>query len=1191
MARDIASSIEDRLRETERTQLSAADPAASAWVSANAGTGKTHVLTLRVLRLLLSGTSPERILCLTYTKAAAAEMSKRIFKQLGGWATGRDDVVKSSLQAVFGRPPNESEVERARTLFTRAIETPGGLKVQTIHAFAERLLQRFPLEAGIPPGFEILAENDARELKTEAIARTLVEATSGRAPELAASLELIVQYAVDTRFDDLVARAVSHRRWLEVASRFDAQDGGDDFVSVGAYLRRRLGVPDDATTQSLCEACAGILSDAELGELSGLLQSGTKSDQKSAESYIGPARLQRDPAERAELLRNYFLVQSKDEPRASLMTNKLRDQRPEFAESLAERQLKFQVLWLQLRALRLIEASLALYAIAVRALQHYTSSKLSRGALDFDDLIAKTMYLLSDQAGAQWALYKLDEGLDHILVDEAQDTNPEQWRIIEALAGEFFSDEGAGTSLRTIFAVGDAKQSIYSFQGALPEMFKALGARFERLAQRSRRPWRDVSLNLSFRTVTPVLEAVDGVFSGSVRGVSDGVTPIRHIANRVGQAGLVEIWPVISRDQAAAADPWDPLADGSEKSPANVLAEKIAATIGTWLEKGERLASQGRPIQASDILILVRRRHPFAIPMIAALKRRNIPVAGSDRMALTDQIAVMDLMVLGDFLTLPEDDLALATVLKSPIFGWNDDELLEIAATRQKKTLWKALLDQAENNLLFRPAAETLKRWRARADFLPPFEFYSSVLNHEGTRTKFLERLGPEAADAIDEFLDIALRYDGGHPPSLTGFLASLRAAKLDVQRDMEHTRNEVRVMTVHGAKGLEAPIVFLPDTCTTRSAADQQAQLIEMAHFERPSGSPAPVVWASKGSSSVGDIETAKQARMAREAEERMRLLYVAMTRARDRLYIAGYGGKNARPPDCWYDVVFDALKSEMQDVDLGEGERGWRMEAPQTVEAPPAKAMLSGIEPPPTLPEFMTKQAAAEPRLSIPLAPSRLEAYAPDGEGEPQPAKRASGARDAAPSPLADDTDIRFLRGNLTHALLQHLPSVSADERERVATAFVDARRQSLSRTVCKSIVRETLAILTSPEFGPLFGEGSMAEVPIAARIARPSGEGPALDLSGQIDRLLVTPGRVQIVDYKTNRPPPKQVDQVADAYLFQLAAYSVALAKIYPGHRIECALLWTDGPRIMEIPSELLTSYAQRLWRLDVSSLDGS
>ena len=438
---------------------------------------------------------------------------------------------------------------------------------------------------------------------------------------------------------------------------------------------------------------------------------------------------------------------------------------------------------------------------------------------------------------------------------------------------------------------------------------------------------------MSFRTVAPVLASVDRVFIDAERtpGLTASGTFSPHAAIRAGQAGLVEIWPTETADPVDHADAWDPLADASEHSPANRLAERIADTIKIWLDTGERLVSEDRPIRPSDIIILVRKRNPFAVPMVAALKRRNIRVAGADRMLLIDQIAAQDLMALGDFLTLPEDDLALATVLKGPIFNFDDDDLLAIAAKREKKTLWAALLGNAGGNAKFKDAAETLKRWRAKADFTPPFEFFASVLERDGARDKMLHRLGPEAAEVIDEFLDFALRYDENAPPSLTGFLAQLRETAPEIKRDMDHGRDEVRVMTVHGAKGLEAPIVFLPDTCTTSSGNRVSKALVRLGHLPRPADLAEPIVWAIKGTSGIAAVKAAREIKERREAEERNRLLYVAMTRARDRLYIAGFENKSGRSKGCWYDAIFDALTPGREQVDLGDGRVGWRIEAPQ--------------------------------------------------------------------------------------------------------------------------------------------------------------------------------------------------------------------------------------------------------------------
>ena len=1193
MTRNMPVSDIDAVRaKTGRAQNEAADPKASVWVSANAGTGKTHVLTLRVLRLLLSGTAPERILCLTYTKAAAAEMSKRVFGDLAKWVTAPEAKLKAVLQDLTGSAPSEHEIAHARTLFTRAIETPGGLKVQTIHAFAERLLQRFPLEAGVPPGFKILDDDKARELIRNAIDGTLEAATRDAAQPLGRALKTTIRYAADTNFDDLLSRALSHRTWLVAASRFDLGQDKDDFAAVERFLKKTFGTGETASIGDFDRRRAEVLTEPGLRALSDHLAGGSKTDIANGQT-LREAMSQRAPDQRAEILADYFLT-GKGEKRASLMTKGLATGRPDLLAAAERAQGEFFDLQQQVKSLALVEATVALYRLAGSVLQRYSNAKAASGALDFDDLIAHTTSLLSTASSAEWVLYKLDGGLDHILVDEAQDTSPVQWDIISALAQEFFTGTGTRDAVRTLFAVGDEKQSIYSFQGAEPEMFARKGEHFAKMAENAGALWRRVPLNLSFRTVQPVLDAVDGVFADSSRtpGLTAASDKIVHIASRFGHSGTLEIWPLESHAESTPADPWKPLTDSAGRAPVNRIAERIAAQIGIWLETKEMLASEGRPVRAGDILILVRKRHPFAIPMVAALKARGIQVAGADRIALADQIAVQDLMALGDFLTLPEDDLALATVLKGPLFNLTDDDLMTFAHGR-KGALWKAFLANANTaGSRYRGPAETLKRWRAKADFLPPFEFFASLLERGGGRTRMLERLGPEASDAIDEFLDIALNFDDGAPPSLTGFLAQLRDGRREIKRDMEHGRDEVRVMTVHGAKGLEAPIVFLPDTCTTASGDSPGTRLLALPGTSRPAGTPDPIIWPVKGTSRLAPVSTAQGLKDGRETQERNRLLYVAMTRARDRLYVAGFEGKNGRSAGCWYDLIRDTLAPHMTSMDDGSGGSILRLTSEQTAEPQQRAGATITSHAAQTLPPFATQRAPAEPQLSVPLAPSRLEPFAPDAEGEPVPnPHRDPAATRDRPSPLALASGNRFLRGTLTHALLEHLPAIPETRRKMAAAAFVETRGAGLSAASRASIVKETLAILDDPAFKTLFNETSRAEVPLSAIIPRTNGKGPALRLSGQIDRLAVNDREVLIVDYKTNRPPPRVPQEVAPAYLYQLAAYALALNEIYPGRSVRAALLWTDGPRLMEIPANLIHDYVKRLWDLDPTSLDAS
>ena len=1246
------------LAETERNQADAADPAASVWVSANAGTGKTHVLTLRVMRLLLAGTAPERILCLTYTKAAAAQMSKRVFDKLAKWVTAGESELRNLLDELLGRPPTEVECARARQLFARAIETPGGLKVQTIHAFCERLLQRFPLEAAVPPQFSILDEETARRLQRDAIDDVLGVATGRRGGALSEALMTAIAYAADDSFDAILNDALRKRDWLEFMSRRDllrqaddaGEDGEDALAQAEADYRRIFGLADGATKAGVAADLNDALPNDVAQAIGAVLDGGTKTDRKAA-AVLAQVLAEALPDQRIELLAALFLT-ADGKPRKRLMSKKLSEAHEDIAAQYQRAQDHFVERHDDLLKLKLLDATMAIARLGSAVMQRYRDAKARRAALDYDDLLVSASKLLSASASAQWVLYKLDGGLDHILVDEAQDTSPVQWKVIEALASEFFAGSGVRGDIRTLFAVGDEKQSIYGFQGAAPEMFARMGGNFERLAVAAGLTWRRIPLTLSFRSVAAVLDGVDKVFADRARvpGLSASDAAIQHNAFRRGQAGLIEIWPTETFGDDQPGEVWAPLSDGAATPPVTRLAERIADTIRGWLNGGEVLQSKHRPVQAGDIIILLRKRRPFADQMVKALKTRGIAVAGADRMMLIDQIVVQDLMALGDFLSLPEDDLSLATVLKSPLFGLTDEHLLALlqrpADERPQRhgrdgpgklkggPLWSTLLAQAKSNPIFAEAAERLKQWRRWADYVPPYEFYASLLERDCGRRRLLARLGPEAADPIDEFLNLALTYDDGAPPSLLGFLDWLRSSEREIKRDMEHGRDEVRVMTVHGAKGLEAPIVFLPDTCTTQSGG-RPGSLLDMGSLARPAGetSPSPMVWPVKGTSKLQPIRLAKDELAASEAEERHRLLYVAMTRARDRLYVAGFEGRRGRAPNCWYDLICQGLDGVLEEHRLADGSGVLRFDCAQSEshesrDDSVAEA-LEGVAPP----AWAFQQAPREPALVMPLAPSRLAPLESDDtvefdvRGEPgdrgefdgggAPRDRGSSDHvDAAAgsglqgqqgpqeeerqhqppvlSPRLAASNNRFLRGTLSHALLEHLPQMDPATWDDAASAFVDRRGKALSRRKRRSIVDEVLAILRSADFAPLFGPDSQAEVPIVAEIQPPPGtgsssseasrRGPSLKVIGQIDRLALVGEDVLIVDYKTNRPPPHEPDKVADAYLLQLAAYRLAVREVFPGRKVRAALLWTDSLRIMEIPAQTLDLFEQRLWHQD-------
>lgn len=1176
--------VDEIRKNTDRAQANASDPASSAWVSANAGTGKTHVLTMRVLRLLLAGTAPERILALTYTKAAAAEMSKRVFAELAKWVTASDRDLATALEKLAGTMPSADDMRLARRLFAIAIETPGGLKVQTIHAFCERLLQRFSLEAGVPPGFAILDDQEKAELLREAVDKVLTEATAldaARTP-LAQALKSAVAFATEQNFEQLLSEALGRRDWLDLAGGAET-----DFARTERKYRDALGVAPDASLAKIESAIESVMTREDLQRAKTLLDGGSKNDVAAA-ARIAKVLQAHGPLSRIPALCDVFLTQSL-EPRKALMTKALCDQFPDVLRRLEEAQQCLLDLMAERARQQVYEASLALLRIAARVMAHYRHAKAQRAALDFEDLVASAAALLGKSDAVEWVLFKLDGGLDHILVDEAQDTSPLQWQVVQALAQEFFSGHGAHDGVRTIFAVGDEKQSIYGFQGAAPGMFRGMRDDFQRQSHTVGAKWQTISLGLSFRTVAPLLTAVDRIFAdaGRTPGVGADIEP--HVAFRAGHAGRVEVWPLeMPEEEKDNSLPWQPHASPSARLPAQRLAARIADTIAGWLATGEKLASENRPVRAGDILILVRKRAPFAPVMVSALKARRISVAGADRLLLTDQIAVMDLMALGQVIALPEDDLALASALKSPLFGLDDDDLLILAPDRPG-SLWQALQDKAASTPKYAAAVDVLRRWQALSTRLAPYEFFATLLDGEGGRGKMLARLGPDAADPIDEFLNLALAHGEHAPPTLQGFLTSLSQGHHQIKRDMEQGRDEVRVMTVHGSKGLEAPIVFLPDTCHS-SSGRSPGTLLKLA-----GDAPAPFLWPVKGTSAVPAVEAARLAEGLSEREERNRLLYVALTRPRDRLYVAGFQqSKNPPAADCWYELVQQAVVDIAVPQKQADGRTLLVIESPQTA-APKAKAVheaaTHAVAP---LPVWIGRPAPAEPLLTVPLSPSRLAPLEMEAGDAAKPPKQASADKRPRepgilpPAILADEA--RFLRGTLTHALLEHLPMLPPARQEPAAAAFLAAQAPKLSRAARAGIVKETITILRDPTFAPLFGPDSRAEVALSAEIPRPKGQaGPALRLAGKIDRLVQQGKSVLIVDYKTNRPPPDDPSKVADAYLLQLAAYRLAVQGIFPDCSIRCAILWTDGPRIMEMGSEMLDAYQERLWGLDAGVLD--
>jgi ATP-dependent helicase/nuclease subunit A len=1139
--------------KTRQAQLAVSDPDASAWVSANAGSGKTYVLAQRVIRLLLRGVPPGRILCLTFTKAAAAHMANQVLRTLRGWVALDDASLDRALEKFDGSALSPERRARARRLFATALETPGGLKVQTIHAFCDRVLHQFPFEAGVTAGFSVLEEAAEADLLRRARDGVLLEAARKRESDLGKALALAVSTDTDTRLTDVFNEMVRARRKLLQLLEPDGLKRAEEALC--GTLGLAPGVSVAAVESEILNG--EFLPRSEWASIAAALIALGGNPKARGEQLLEAAN-ESDPHAINAYLSVFCTQEGSIRAVSGFGAEKVRDKEPAVQRLLAEC-TRLAPLIERRRAAQALERTCALNLLGRAMIGRYEEMKRARGALDYDDLVSKTADLLENQAAA-WVHYKLDGGIDHILIDEAQDTSPEQWNVIRALTKEFFAGKGASDRRRTIFAVGDEKQSIFGFQGADPKNFDEMRSVFQRSVREAGFDFQPGKLALSFRSADGIIKAVDRVFGepAAFQGLSQpgNETKTVHEAIRSDAPALVEIWDPVQAPKGNADEvAWDaPFDSVSAASASAMLAARIAKAVTAWLNEpgiliGDPATEELRRPNAGDIIILVRSRGPLFDAILRELKQAGVAVAGADRLQLAEHIAVMDIAALCDALLLPSDDLALACALKSPLFGFTEQELYD-AAYGRTGTLRESLQAASDKNLQFAEAAEKLSRWQRESRSLRPFDFLSRLLGRDKGRERIIARLGEEAADALDELLAHALAYEATETPSLAGFLVFLRRGGSQVKRDLEVESHAVRVMTVHGVKGLEAPIIVLADTTTAPDSRRHHPKLMPLADGQ--------FVWTA--GEDCAAIERARmEVERANEGEHR-RLLYVALTRARDMLVVCGAQAANARElrEDCWYSLVRRALEQDKDDFKeisppgYGSEERifRWRYR-------PGGAAARIEAE---------REEKIAEPRwLREPL---------------PLSAPTETQINPAAPGVKPESTAARAearSRGVLIHRLLQELPRFAAGEREARAKRFLDHAASDLTLSSRETTATEALRVLSRPELSELFGPSSRAEVPIFGKWN--NGDKPFEEF-GRVDRLAVTASEVWIADFKSDAVPPVNAGNTPKVYLEQLARYRAVLSRLYPGKAMRAFVIWTANGAIHEIPETLLDKAFTRL-----------
>lgn len=1114
-------------------QRRASDPSRHIWLSASAGTGKTQVLAARVWRLLLAGVDPGAILCLTFTKAGAAEMSERITGRLARWVRASDADLFADLDAL-GEDSGPDARERARTLFAKVLDAPGGsIRIQTIHSFCQSLLAAFPVEAGLVPGFRPLDAREEAVLGREALAEMLLAAEREGRTGLIDAVGALSLRLGEGKAEAFLKLCASN------AEAMEALPSG-----IQPFVRRSLDLPSGDVDAEI-EACCGDdgFDCASLREIAAMNAAwGTTRGLERADAITG--WLGRSPAERAKGLAALHLVwaTAKGDPRSFA-----KGQAPQDA-GYAEAAMRLHGRCGELLAMKVRADFADLLAAGLEAgrayADTYARAKRRTGAVDFNDLIRRTVALLAEPGMGEWVRFKLDQVTEHVLIDEAQDTNPQQWAIVGALAEEFFAGEGARAgAVRTLFTVGDYKQAIFGFQGTDPIYFRAAFERFRAHAEVradyevDARGLESLSLTHSFRSTRPVLEFVDAAIGALPEPGMGAFSDAEEHASEVPGPGTVTLWPpVVEGSSDEEEESW--VSDATRK-----LAGDIARAIKAWLDQGLMLESKGRALRPEDVMILVKRRGELASLIVARLYAEGVPVAGVDRLRLNAPLAVQDLLAAIRFALQPEDDLSLASLLVSPLIGWSQDELMA-AAVRERGGLWRHLrATQSEERLA--PLHALLRR----ADIATPYRFLEEILSGplQGRR-KLLRRLGEEARDPIEELLNAALNFEKLATPSLQRFLDWFDRGDVEIVRDAAQPQAAVRVMTAHGAKGLQAPLVILADATVdpTRSPRD----FLLWSPEDHPG--PGFPIFRPRAAERGGPLDAVVAAQDGRELEEHWRLFYVAATRAEERLVIAGALGPQAKgvpPPKSWYAVAAAAL--DALGVPESEGAREFRGRRPaapilaRPQPAPVAQGMAS-------LPAWSARAAPAEARPPRPLAPSSL---GDDLVADPPP---TPAMRQAAE------------RGRLLHALFERLPAIDPGARAAAADRWLAGAGGVADADFRAAIAADALAVTEHPDFAELFAAHALAEAPIAAVV-----EGGHV-VAGTVDRLVVLPDRIRVVDFKTGRRAPASLAEIPPYHLRQMAAYAAALAVVFPGRAIEAALLYTAGPILHMLPPALLDTH---------------
>ena len=1114
-----------KINSATRAQVTASDARFSSWLTANAGSGKTKVLIDRVARLLLDGVQPEQILCLTYTKSAAAEMKNRLFDRLGKWAMLADQELNFSLLEMgIQRQLGIEELKKARTLFARAIEAPGGLKIQTIHAFCSSLLRKFPLEAGISPQFGELTERGQRDLYL----KVLEILSADEATE--ESFEHFSKIANASNWEETVSKIVSKRN---VFSKSISRSEIYEAFSVSC----EVSIEDDISSHFQ----NGTIS--LLAKISQCLQKSTsKVDQKVSKEL---SKISSIDLTSLQLLEKIFLYSktAKAPFTAKLGKFSTKEMRNGFLADYLDGIDDFMVRLETFRNRRLsylaAETSFSIHKFASAFLKVYTEQKNFKGLLDFDDLINIAVNLLTTSAVADWVLYRLDGGIDHILVDEAQDTSPSQWKVIETLAQELTSGQGIKENRsRTVFVVGDQKQSIYSFQGADPGEFDRIRDSFSAKLEGAEKTLQVASLDYSFRSSQTILALVDKIYEDA--SSEDFGWGRKHLAFKSELPGRIDLWPIIPKKVNPNLSKWEePIELISDADHFVSLARLIAQEIRRMIDQDVQVPEQKninqqptfRSVRAGDFLILVQRRSEIFHEIIRACKDANLPIAGADRLRLAGELAIKDICNFLSFIDNANDDFSLAAILKSPLFGWNEKRLFELAHSREEMTLWQALRNDPTK---FAHELEVFEDLRSVADFIRPYELIERILILHNGRSLLIGRLGKEAEEGIDTLLTQAMDYESSEIPSLTGFLAWISDENIEVKRQFDSSVNQIRVMTVHGAKGLEAPIVILPETHDFKNEISDDILFTDDLAFKKFS--------STERSNKTTEVYNRQK---QKNSAERDRLLYVALTRSEVWLIVAA-AGNVSDDGKSWYKKVEKGLINLDAKSETFSHGHGLRYQHGEWLVGKCSEKHLkkdAKIK----LPQIFKENLGAPVKIEKFINPSNL-----------------MGSKSIQRIDKVTEGDGAKLFGTIVHLLLEKLPKSNSNDWQNIVPNLLKWAKINVSEETQIRAYKQAENILKNPSFEFIFAPDVLAEVQFST-IVESVGVVPIV---GVIDRLVLSQDSALIIDFKTNQEVPSSIDEVPLGVLKQMGAYAASMQKVFPKKNIELGIIWTHSAELMKI-----------------------